>query len=127
MLIGLCGISMAASSPTLDEYRWKNRILVIPNANEFLLAKLKYREKGLAERDVIIIMLQEEGQEDIAKQIRKKFQISASDMNVLLIGKDGRTRVLWKIDDFTTEKLFETIDAMPMRMREINQEAAGGP
>ena len=50
--------------------------------------------------------------------LRERFNVAEGDFAVVLIGKDGAEKMR-ETAPLDTGKLFETIDAMPMRQREI--------
>lgn len=50
---------------------------------------------------------------------RSTFSIPDDAFGVVLIGKDGGTKLVVKREALTNAQLFETIDAMPMRKREM--------
>jgi len=119
----------------LSKHQWENRLLVIKindtchHAYQAQLQQLIEAKKGLTERKLIIYHIKgreyktglqsETIWEKIeTKQIQKK---PAPDFEVILIGLDGRIK-LRQSTVLTTEKLFSIIDAMPMRIREIQNQ-----
>ena len=109
------------AAETLEDHRWKHRLLVMPAAVEQVVGPLDGQRQGLAERDVRVIRLEVGGEKPIQREIARRFGIGADSREVLLIGKDGATTVRWAVKDFTMEKLFQRIDAMPMRQREMRE------
>lgn len=121
LLLSIASIAMAAQPATLDHHRWNHRLLVVPNPTPAIEAELEKHRAALEERDVVTIRLEPDAPTTIAKQIATRFQLTAASKEILLIGKDGRTAVRWPIGEFTFEKLFARIDAMPMRQREMKE------
>ncbi|WP_338793202.1 DUF4174 domain-containing protein [Bernardetia sp. MNP-M8] len=128
----------------LANYKWKNRILVIfsdSKDNSLFQKQLQLfadNKEELKERDLIIFQVFKE--EDTEKgitphqksissfdieQLKKRFDFSfGEDKNkftVVLVGKDGETKLKTENEILTLEKLFGTIDAMPMRQSEMKK------
>ena len=119
----------------LKSFEWKNRILVIGGndskyQNQFEILEVNKNE--YIDRDMVVILINTDeskisydGLEDFINldydstlSIRKRFNFN--DFNLVLIGKDGgvkyNTNEVVKIN-----KIFEIIDKMPMRMKEIKE------
>lgn len=128
----------------LANYKWKNRILVIfsDSKDDPLFQKqlqlFADNKEELKERDLIIFQAFKE--EDTEKgitpnqkpisssdieQLKKRFDFSfGEDKNkfaVFLVGKDGGTKLKTENEILALEKLFRTIDAMPMRQSEMRE------
>lgn len=73
---------------------------------------------GLKERDIVV-------QEVIGSKTNeaafKKYKASATGFTFILTGKDGGEK-LRSNEPISLEKLFNTIDAMPMRQQEMKNE-----
>lgn len=119
LLIPLMSIATAGEQDTLGNHRWKHRLLVIPKASGALTAALEKHRAGLDGRDVKTIMLSPGDPLPIHRQIASRFNLTADSGEILLIGKDGATTVRWPSDEFSIQSLFQRIDAMPMRRREM--------
>lgn len=113
--------AMAAQPATLDHHRWNHRLLVIPKPTTAIESALVKNRAALEERDVVVIRLMPDEPTAITKQIASRYQLTATSKEILLIGKDGRTTVRWPLDEFTFEKIFQRIDSMPMRRREMRE------
>ncbi len=114
----LTTVTMAAE--TLEDFRWKKRLLVVTGEGADTRDKLATSKPGLAERNIQIFFLSDPGTDPaLAKQLRERLKIRPGVEEVLLLGKDGRTTLRWKAADFTTADLFAKIDAMPMRKSEM--------
>jgi hypothetical protein len=86
-------------------------------------------QPGLEERDIVVYRVFENTEprgpgetqsQDVAEALRERFQPSES-FTVVLVGKDT-TEKLHSEDLLSVEELFDTIDAMPMRQREIQRD-----
>ncbi|GAB3339531.1 hypothetical protein GCM10027429_26070 [Marivirga atlantica] len=118
-----------------DAFQWKNRILVIYSneSSNSLTSQKQYYADGKTdyeERDLIVFVLTDKTLNYIdnsaasidAIDVRNFLNISEKDtFNVSLIGKDGGIK-LQQNTLLTNEKLFATIDAMPMRKREMRKD-----
>jgi len=113
----------AAASSDLDRYRWKSRVLVIAAeagdpraaAQEEIAAAAG---RGLRERDLVVVRAIGEGRE--AAGLRRRLGLPATGFRAVLVGKDGGAKLTAE-EPIPAERLFSTIDAMPMR----RDEAAG--
>lgn len=120
----------------LNEYRWKNRLVLIfaPSIEDSFYLKQKSEFKGkvaeLKDRDIIMIELLEAGISTIAEIplnseqqsfLRKKFEV-IDDFVFILIGKDGTVK-LRANEPVSSEDLFSLIDRMPMRKEEMRRKA----
>lgn len=110
-------------SNILDEYNWKNRVVIIFGDDPFH-AKVKdiYKEEyaQLKDRDIIWI---EVGKNNTFNDLKDKdfydyYNINNSTNRFLLIGKDGGVK-LSRDDVVSPSSLYSIIDVMPMRMREM--------
>jgi len=122
-------------SQDLSMHKWKNRLIII-STNDLenslfkkQLKELKEYPKGLTERRLLIYQVKDmkyrEGLEDNKewKNVETKYLInfqkdSNSNFEIILIGLDGRVK-LQQSKVLSTDELFSIIDAMPMRIQEI--------
>ncbi len=118
--------------PLLSSYQWQNRLLLIfspkgeDQAFTLQVEELLAKQKELQERDLLLFYIYEDrvilpdetvlGSID-AQNLRQHYMMPEKETATLLIGKDG-TEKLRSRDLLTTQRLFSTIDAMPMRQRE---------
>lgn len=120
----------------LDNYRWKNRLVLIfaPFGKEssYLKQKLEFegKSKELENRDIVMIeLLKSDGSmidkvpisDDQQLSLREKFDV-AEDFLIILIGKDGTIK-LRSEQPVLSEDLFVLIDGMPMRKEEMRRKA----
>ncbi|MDR5815203.1 MULTISPECIES: DUF4174 domain-containing protein [unclassified Caballeronia] len=130
MLMGMTTISKAGGStaPSVEQYSWQKRLLIIfaGNADSAALSKQRATiegSKGFPERDLLVIEVignDVQGVGDSASALRQRYGVKAGTFRVLLVGKDGGVK-LDSHEPIESRELFKTIDAMPMR----KQEAAG--
>ena len=121
----------------MDDYAWSHRPLVVFAASEDAhelgrqRASLRDAEAGLVDRDMVVIEVigRARGSVDgrpltdaAVARLVERFEPSADGFEVLLIGKDTGVK-LRRGEPVATEALFELIDAMPMRQREMREEA----
>lgn len=121
----------------LDEHRWTHRPLLIFAPSDTSVALTSQHERldrqhdGLRERDMIVVTLRASGTStyegtplhaDTAARLRTRFEVARNAFRVLLIGKDGTEKR--RYDQVTApETIFQVIDAMPMRQREMRRDS----
>jgi len=127
-------LAICVMSNPLSPFKWKNRVLLVFSESQEKITKQKTMwfedRKGLEGRDLVIfefnnkhgktpdhVMLK-------AKQVNwfyDNYNSEKLEFKVLLIGKDGGVK-LEETDYLSKQKLFSTIDAMPMRQREMKKD-----
>jgi glutathione peroxidase len=122
----------------LAEYAWKNRIIVIFGESQNDVAYQSFREKWdgrreeTSDRDLLLVTIFEDGDSHIgessitrasAKKLRSEFQAEPHTMTFVLIGKDGTEKL--RKAEVDLDEIFEIIDTMPMRKREMRAKAQG--
>ena len=116
-------MSFADADP-LALYRWNARILVVfaPNEGDPQLARQKDLlvgvGHGVAERDLVV--LEAIGSSSEADRLRRKLGVPDGEFRAVLVGKDGGAK-LTDTAPIAPDRLFATIDAMPMRRQEVRQ------
>lgn len=122
LLVGLAIIiSCGASAQELDDYIWKNRLVLIVSSDlnddnpKKQMDLLRKDQKELEERDMLVLPLATN-----AHQLNR-YQLPTDFDGVLLIGKDGGLKFQ---GDFITKPsiLFTLVDGMPMRKTEIRRK-----
>ena len=140
-------IAQDASRPTdganpLAAYRGEFRPLIVfssPTDPKLLLQTNAFdaAKEGLVERDQVVLVVVGTGARTIEMRagavtqgaapdneaLRERFGVAPDEFAVVLVGKDGGEK-LRKNDLLTMRELFATIDAMPMRQREMREDAA---
>ncbi|MEX1114349.1 MAG: DUF4174 domain-containing protein [Akkermansiaceae bacterium] len=121
----LAFLTMTVAAQTLDDFQGKMRLLVVTESNDALSRKLVAEQAGLADRDIEIFVLKGPAAPGkypgatLGQALRKRMNVRDGVAEVLLLGKDGRTTLRWSVGDFSIASLFAKIDAMPMRIREM--------
>lgn len=111
----------AAEADILHAYRWKSRVLVVsaPDRADPRIARqarmLAADERGSMERDLVVV--EAIGADAEAKAVRERLGLPETGFRAVLVGKDGGAK-LTSAEPIPREKLFSTIDAMPMRRQE---------
>ena len=105
----------------LDAYRWRDRLVLLFAASADDPAYTEQRDaleavtEGLSERHIVVLADTDPG---AAGALRARFEPQG--FEVLLVGKDGGVK-LRQGQPVAAETLFATIDAMPMRRRELEK------
>ena len=118
----------------LSDLKWKYRILIISDAQNEIYLKEKMNNisnygQDIIDRDLIIFY---ENNENIyynstlvSKSLRESIMSLTSqyqiDRKMILIGKDGGVKRVFSSSD-QIHKVFDLIDAMPMRKIEMRRE-----
>jgi hypothetical protein len=142
LILIFLGIGMTSSNAqtldsfNLEDYKWKNRVLIVFSPNTY---NPDYREqvktvrsstKGIQDRDLQIFYALDQSSamakgkilpDDATNALRNTFDIPSSDFTTILVGKDG-TEKLRTDGSLSSSKLFDTIDAMPMRKLEMKND-----
>lgn len=110
------------SQPTLDDYLWKNRLILVfadsaldPRYTE-QIELLNQDMSALKERDVVII-----GNAGPENDTPLHRALRPHGFTVVLIGKDGGVK-LRKPKPTSARDFIQAIDKMPMRQQEIRQK-----
>ena len=138
----LLSAGTAALADPLAAYRWKSRLLLLfaPDAGDARLvrqeAMLREARTGLSERDQVVLRIAggrvdalvgaaPEGAQALADELRARFGVGREEFAVVLVGKDGGAKRR-EGAPVAPEALFATIDAMPMRRREMRADDGAG-
>jgi len=120
----------------LDQFKWKNRLLFLfsPTRSHPLFdtfqKSLADRQPGVADRDLVIFEILESGSSRIntenmdpqtAQSLRKRFEVSPGQFTVILVGKDGGTKMN-RNEETQLVDIFGLIDSMPMRQEEMRRK-----
>lgn len=131
--------AVAGSGPGLEQHRWKNRLLLAfapseaEQSYEDLQCRIRTRGEELAERDLIVFSLFEDGSgavdgepiaEERVRSLRSRFAPRPGTLTLVLVGKDGGEK-LRQVDGFDLQEVLDRIDAMPMRQREMRERGGG--
>jgi hypothetical protein len=123
----------SAAAEGLDSVRWEYRPLLIftPQIDHPALGRqstiLAEATAGLADRRMAVYVVEPErvfttfgapAPDADAEALRRRFRIPDAAFRVILVGLDGGAK-LTADEPVSTGTLFSTIDAMPMRQREL--------
>ena len=131
---------------SMDDFRWQHRPLLIlaPRLEDGdyveQLELLGGEDDALIDRDMAVIHVGGDGgcvdfigprSDDRPRQrplgrvdvqrLRSRYGVSADDFAVLLIGKDGGVK-LRSAEPVPSRRIFDLIDSMPMRKREMRDQ-----
>ena len=128
---------MDADAPfSLDRYQWEHRVLLVfaPTAEHegygTQMALFEGEEAGFKDRDLVTIHVFGKGEshaegealsEADAEGLRERFDVGSGAFQVVLVGKDGTEKRRDRAP-VRTSALFDEIDAMPMRQREMREQ-----
>ena len=116
-----------------ENVRWNHRLLVVSGPTAVIddqLAAGKAAESGYLDRQLLLIdagkklalmSVGNAGPLPDAAVFRRRYGMPDKTFQVVLVGKDGRVKER-RNEVFPTAELFDIIDAMPMRMREMREE-----
>lgn len=131
--------SEASSTPAmiLERFDWTNRVLVVrapdaadPDYGRFV-AEARALRAELRARDLVSIVLFDDGtghlgegplEPDAARSIRERFGDGPDKAELLLIGKDGGTKLRLEGEAIDLARVFAVIDGMPMRRDEARED-----
>jgi hypothetical protein len=124
---------MSLNAQDLSKHQWEDRLFLIiaEEKNEKFqqqLTELQKHQQGLKERKLVIYQILpekyttgfEEKNWKKSSELCHKYKTEKSDFQVILIGLDGGEK-LEQTEVLSTERLFNTIDSMPMRQSEMRK------
>jgi hypothetical protein len=132
---------MSGPTPELDDLKWQNRVLLVfaPGADGDLLRRqltaFRQAAPDLEERDLVVYILPAGGEASFqgrpvgveqADALRERFNVPDPQFAVVLVGKDGTEKERWT-GYAPIPRIRETIDAMPMRRREMDTRREEAP
>jgi hypothetical protein len=113
-----------AQAPDLDGLRWNSRVLLLfaPDTGSPQLLRQKQmldsQADGIKDRDLKVFEIT--GGSPLEQQWRDKFHVKADSFTLVLIGKDGSSK-LKHSKPTEPDEIFKLIDSMPMRKNEVRQ------
>ncbi len=128
-------VVVASGDDALQSYRWESRPLLVFAPSEDhadyvkLVRSLRAQRAELLDRDMVVFHLLSKGQSRIEKEslkaqvataLRARFDVRPGEAVMILVGKDGGTKARRPLDD-DLSPIFALIDAMPMRLREMQE------
>jgi hypothetical protein len=117
----------------LNSYQWKNRLLLVfaPNENspayQRQMQLFQGKQADVQERDLLLVEIFTEGTSRAAgkklddgeiTRVRSQFNVDPQKFQTILVGKDGQSKRR-EDNPINPEVIFQQIDAMPMRQREM--------
>ncbi len=129
------GFSQRTGTIDLEEYKWKNRLLVVFSPSEDyaryrdLEKQLRDQEREIVDRDLLVFRVLENGVSRLGRSpidaqsvglLRDRFSVNPGQFLVVLIGKDGGEK-LRRGSEVDITEIFSLIDSMPMRQREMRK------
>lgn len=121
IMTAIAVLAPQTTASNLTDLRWKHRILWISQPSALMLAKLKHHRSGLIDRDILVVLGIDPAVWKLSGEIRNTFVKDDEPIEVVFIGKDGQTHIKWQQTAFCFDEFFRKIDAMPMRIRELNR------
>lgn len=133
LLISAC--SGADAGELFEDYLWQKRLVLVfaPRSDDPRLfeqrAILERDQDGLKQRDIVswefvyLDSVAVDGEQKVhlsTNPFYNEYDVGIRDFAFILIGKDGEIKMR-KDKPISTDSLYETIDAMPMRQREIQE------
>lgn len=124
VLAGAVGPAFARDPDPLARYRWNARLVVVSAADAGDPQVAVQRRivaaatAGFRERDLKLVEAIGSGGE--AQAIRQRLGLPGDAFRAVLIGKDGGAK-LTAFAPIPAARLFDTVDAMPMRRNEIER------
>lgn len=129
-----------AGADGLDSVRWQYRPLLVftPSQDHPALGRqsgiLADAADGLADRRMAVYVVERDrvfttfgtpAPDANARDLRRRFRVPDDAFRVILVGLDG-TAKLSADEPVAADTLFSTIDAMPMRRRELRERKEKG-
>lgn len=134
-LIALTQCSASNVDTMMEDYLWQNRLILVfspskeSSAYKTQAKTLNTAQSDLKDRDIIRWDFIAQNSVSIDNHYKphlgtdpfyKHYNVNLQDFTIILIGKDGNIK-LRSQTPITAKTLNSTIDAMPMRIREINK------
>jgi hypothetical protein len=116
------------SGKTIEDYRWKKRIVITNFSNVRLDSILEGKAKSIEERKLLFVEFEHreyikntEQDEVDPDTFIKVLSRTTPNAEWVLIGLDGGVKASGAYKDFSLKKIFQLIDQMPMRQSEIDK------
>lgn len=134
-LVSILSTTIPMSAQDLSQHEWKDRLLLVlttENSKELYKEQMdlfKDNIAGLEERKLVIYsVMPEKYKKGIqaekwveSTRLNDRYREGGREFEVILLGLDGRVK-LRQSEILSIEKLFRTIDAMPMRRNELRNK-----
>ena len=130
----------------LDAHRWEHRLLLVyassgqSDALETQEERVEGHDAGFRDRDLLLLTITGEATgtlreapgaekqtltDTAVERLYDQFGVPTDAFRVVLVGKDG-TEKRRDAEPVTVRSVFDTIDAMPMRQREMRESSDEG-
>lgn len=134
-LLAACG--QPSPSTLLKPHLWGNRVILIFGENkqtvlfQAQLAQATDQAAGYQDRDLVQFqitpdqVIPPDGKTygtEVAAKFYARYQVDTTSFAAILIGKDGGEKLRRSNELLGKDLLFRTIDAMPMRQREMRKD-----
>lgn len=127
-------IGATTETHAMQSYKWKNRPLIVfapaPDSRALTRQRKAFtgRAAGFRERDIVVVSVignqlwtwLGRGPGMTPEQLRRRFGVGRREFRAILVGKDGGVKIS-SSEPLSAQRLYATIDAMPMRQREMRQ------
>lgn len=124
LVLGATAPVLAVPGNPLGDHLWKNRIVLVsaPSRDDAGLSAQRqiFARMGDAARERDLVLVEAVGDGERERAMRRRFGLPADRFAAVLIGKDGGPK-LASATPLSAEQLLPTIDAMPMRRREMRR------
>lgn len=124
---------------SLDQLRWEKRLIVgnisdTKRAEDFM-TDIREKMDPIDERKLTVLILVRKGNENRwmihhsgesfapTKKIEQEVIARLNGAPLALVGLDGGIKSRYTLDGFCWQAVFDQIDAMPMRIREMRHQA----
>ena len=133
LLVALISSMFWSDIITLADLQWKSRVLLVfpsTGADSSILWEMTDSLLvEIADRDLIYFVFGDTlisnsdytFEKDYEKKLRARYALGSKELCWILLGKDGGSKLKKEGSSPDWELLFATIDAMPMRQREMNR------
>ncbi len=137
---GMVMSALPAKADVLAPLLWKKRVLILFDASrssaplDRQIDIFRQRRSEMEERDLVAIS--NPGKSESAtvmgylstpagtnRELRNRFKPADSGLTIVLVGKDGTEKGRWQ-KLVQADEIFDLIDSMPMRKKEMKEEAA---
>ena len=130
ILVLLSFFNINCNEDLLSDYKWKNRILIVIDADKIGFDKTfidQYKQDCL-DRDLVLFIINDDklyidGEIASVKTfnyLNNRIKKISESSNLILVGKDGGVKETYKFNN-DIKQVFKDIDAMPMRIREMRK------
>jgi hypothetical protein len=140
-ILSITLLAMELKAQDIQSKQWENRILIVKSNDEKSedfqqqIKLFNTNKKGLIDRKLVLFKIINDKYHFIdyahsnltksgilSDDFKSKYFTRQSEFKVILLGLDGGIK-LQKTKVLSIEKLFNTIDAMPMRRSEIRRQS----